>query len=162
MSSDPIHVKNPVYMLHKKILPFNIRDCRDCCLKRQLRPPRVIYKHASSTRRNYSTQQTGPLSEKEETVRINGEPSSNNVQAEIVIQEEGRMSSRLNQMTDESLSHGGRDAEKFIEEAGFSEELKRQLEERIKDSTFKSENPVAFAQLDMPVGHLSSLDISLM
>lgn len=71
------------------------------------------------------------------------------------------MSSRLAQMTDESLSHEGRGAEKVIEEAGFSEELKRQLEGRIKESTFKSENPAAFAQLNMPVGHLPSLEISL-
>ena len=71
------------------------------------------------------------------------------------------MSSRLNQMTEESLSHGGREAEKFVEEAGFSEELKRQLEERINDNTFKSDYPAAFAQMNMPVGHLSSLDIYL-
>lgn len=72
------------------------------------------------------------------------------------------MSSRLNQMTEESLSHGARGAEKFVEEAGFSEELKRQLEEKIKDNTFKSGNSAAFAQMNMPVGHLSSRDIYLM
>lgn len=55
------------------------------------------------------------------------------------------MSSRLAQMIDESH------AQKAIEEAGFSQELIQQLEERIKDSTFKSENPAAFAQSDMPV-----------
>ena len=62
------------------------------------------------------------------------------------------MSSRLAQMTDESLGHGVPGAAKAIEEAGFSEELKRQLEERIKESTFRSENPAAFAQINMPVG----------
>ncbi|KAL8940023.1 MAG: hypothetical protein Q9211_002476 [Gyalolechia sp. 1 TL-2023] len=35
-------------------------------------------------------------------------------------------------------------------EAGFSEELKRRLEAKIADSTFRNENPAAFAQLDMP------------
>ena len=140
-------------MLQKQNLPLIIRDC---CLKRQLRPVRVISDHASSSRGNYSTQQTEPLPDGEQTVQIKAEPGSNNLQTEIIIGGEGQMSSRLAQMTDESLSHGGRDAEKLIEEAGFSEELKRQLEERIKETAFKSENSAAFAQLNMPVGPISS------
>lgn len=145
-------------MLHKKSLLF---ISRNRCLRRQLRPLRVIYDHALSSRCTYSTQGTGPAPEEEQTVQVNAEPIPNDLRAEAVIRGEGRMSSRLKQMTDESLSHGGRGAEKVIEEAGFSEELKRQLEEKIRDSTFKSENPAAFAQMNMPVGHLSSLDISL-
>lgn len=154
-----IPASKPVYMLHKKRLPSIVWDC---CLKRQLRPLQVTYDHAPSSRRNYSTQQTGPPPEGEQTLQINAEPGSKNFRAEAIIPGEGRMSSRLNQMTDETLSHGGRSAEKVIEEAGFSEELKRQLEERINESTFKSENPAAFAHLNMPVGHLLSSDISLM
>lgn len=140
-------------MLHNNKLPSIIGNC---CLKRQLRPWRTIYDHALSSHHNYSTQQTGPSAEEKQRDQINAESASNNLQADAVIRGEGRMSSRLNQMTDESLSHGGRSAEKFIEEAGFSEELKRQLEERIKESTFRSENPAAFAQLNMPVCHLFS------
>ena len=71
------------------------------------------------------------------------------------------MSSRLKQMTNESLSHGGRGAKKFIEAAGLSDELIKQLEERIIDSALNSANPAAFAQMNMPVSHPSSLDISL-
>lgn len=66
-------------------------------------------------------------------------------------EEVGGMSRRLAQMTDESLDYGGRSAEKAIEEAGFSEELKRQLEERINDSKFRSDHPAAFVELNMPV-----------
>ena len=65
--------------------------------------------------------------------------------------EPGGMSRRLAQLTDESVEQGGRSAEKTIEEGAFSEELKRRLEERIQQSSFKSENPAAFAQVHMPV-----------
>ena len=65
--------------------------------------------------------------------------------------EPGGMSRRLAQMTDESIEQGGRSAKKAIEEGGFSEELKRRLEERIQESTFKSDNPAAFAQVNIPV-----------
>ena len=61
------------------------------------------------------------------------------------------MSRRLADMTDESIEQGGRSAQKAVGEAGFSEELKRQLEARIADSKFKGENPAAFAQANMPV-----------
>lgn len=144
-------------MLYKKSLPFIIRNR---CLKRQLRPLRVTCHHAPSSRCSYSTQQTGSLPEEEQIVQ-DAKHSPNDLRAEAVDRGEGRMSSRLKQMTDESLSHGGRGAEKFIEEAGFSEELKKQLEERMKASAFKSENSAAFAQMNMPVSHPSSLDISL-
>ena len=66
-------------------------------------------------------------------------------------EEQGGMSRRLAQMTDESIQQGGLSAKKTIEEGGFSEELKRQLEARIQNSSFKSDNPTAFAQADMPV-----------
>ena len=65
--------------------------------------------------------------------------------------EPGAMSKRLAEMTDESIEQGGRSAQKAVEESGFSEELKRRLEARILDSKFKSENPAAFAQMNMPV-----------
>lgn len=66
-------------------------------------------------------------------------------------QDVGAMSKRLSEMTEEHIEHGGRSARKAMDEAGFSEELKRRLEARIADSKFKSENPAAFAQLNMPV-----------
>ena len=66
----------------------------------------------------------------------------------------GRMSERLSQMTDESIEQGGKSAQKATGDAGFSEELKRRLEARIKDGAFKSENAAAFAEITMPVGIL--------
>ncbi|KAI4220987.1 MAG: hypothetical protein L6R36_007215 [Xanthoria steineri] len=62
----------------------------------------------------------------------------------------GAMSRRLSEMTEDTVEHGGPAARKALDEAGFSEELKRRLEAKIADSTFRNENPAAFAQLDMP------------
>ncbi|KAH8700519.1 hypothetical protein BGW36DRAFT_395593 [Talaromyces proteolyticus] len=64
--------------------------------------------------------------------------------------EEGALSRRLSEMTEEAFLEGGRSARKNIEEAGFSDDLKKQLEEKIKMSTFKSENAGAFSVVNMP------------
>lgn len=61
------------------------------------------------------------------------------------------MSRRLSSMTEQSLEEGSRAARKVAEEAGFSDELKKQLEDRISEGTFRSENAAAFAQAEMPV-----------
>ncbi|KAL9101695.1 MAG: hypothetical protein Q9163_003081 [Psora crenata] len=60
------------------------------------------------------------------------------------------MSERLAQIRDEVIEQGGRSARKAVEEAGFSEELRRRLEARVQDSAFKSENAAAFAEASMP------------
>ena len=63
----------------------------------------------------------------------------------------GALSKRLAEMTEESIESGGRTAQKVMDEAGFSEELKRKLEAKIQETSFKNENLAAFAQIDMPV-----------
>lgn len=65
--------------------------------------------------------------------------------------EEGAMSRRLAEMAEETMETAGRSGRKVMEGAGFSEELKKQLEERIAQSSFRSENAAAFSQVDMPV-----------
>lgn len=64
--------------------------------------------------------------------------------------EEGAMSRRLAEMASDNLETGGRSARKAVEEAGFSEELKARLQEKIASAGFKSDNASAFAQADMP------------
>ena len=66
-------------------------------------------------------------------------------------QSEGRMSERLAQMTDEMIEQDSRSTKKAIEEGGFSEELKKKLEARLRESSFRSENAAAFAQANLPV-----------
>ena len=65
------------------------------------------------------------------------------------------MSRRLSEMTEESMETGGRSAQKAIKEAGFSEDLKRELEEKIARSSFRAENQQAFSIAELPVCGLS-------
>lgn len=60
------------------------------------------------------------------------------------------MTRRLAEMSADSLETGGRGARKAVEEAGFSEELKARLEEKIANASFKSDNANAFAQANLP------------
>jgi hypothetical protein len=62
----------------------------------------------------------------------------------------GAMSRRLEEMASENLQTGGRSARKAVEEAGFSEELKARLEQKIASSSFRSDNASAFAQAELP------------
>ncbi|KAJ5106428.1 hypothetical protein N7456_003103 [Penicillium angulare] len=64
--------------------------------------------------------------------------------------EEGAMARRLSQMTEDALLEGGSSARRNIQHAGFSEDLKQQLEERVKAASFKSEYAAAHSVLDMP------------
>lgn len=61
-------------------------------------------------------------------------------------QEQGAMSRRLAQATEEALLQGGRAGRKAIEEAGFSEELKASILERVEAAQFRSEKVAAFAE----------------
>ena len=60
------------------------------------------------------------------------------------------MSRRLSQMSEEMLEAGGRSALKAVQEAGFDETLRKQLEERIASAGFRSENAAAIAQAQLP------------
>ncbi|OAX85098.1 hypothetical protein ACJ72_00511 [Emergomyces africanus] len=66
-----------------------------------------------------------------------------------VCTEEGSMSRRLSEMADEAMLEGGNSSRKTMQEAGFSEDLKRKLEVRIAESTFRSENAAAFSLANM-------------
>ncbi|KAF2479218.1 hypothetical protein BDY17DRAFT_257788 [Neohortaea acidophila] len=62
----------------------------------------------------------------------------------------GAFSRRLAQMSEENIESGGRSAVKAVEEAGFSEELKNRLMEKVANANFRNDNPQAFAQVGMP------------
>lgn len=63
--------------------------------------------------------------------------------------QQGAMSRRLAEATEDALLEGGRAGRKAVEEAGFSEELKSKLLERVKASAFKSENVSAFVEANV-------------
>lgn len=56
------------------------------------------------------------------------------------------MSRRLAQATEDAVLEGGRAGRKAVEEAGFSDELKERLLEKVAASNFQSENTRAFAE----------------
>ncbi|KAI9686481.1 MAG: hypothetical protein M1822_003492 [Bathelium mastoideum] len=64
--------------------------------------------------------------------------------------EGGAMSRRLEDMSEELLETAGRRARKAVEEAGFDEELKRKLEDRLAGAQFQEEHRSALAQAAMP------------
>jgi hypothetical protein len=66
-------------------------------------------------------------------------------------QEEGAMSRRLSEMVEETMDTGSKSDRKLMQDAGFSEELKRKLEERIAQTAFQAENQQAFSEANMPV-----------
>lgn len=65
-------------------------------------------------------------------------------------QKDNAMARRLEQMSEEMLETGGKGARKTIEEAGFGEDLRKQLEERIAGANFRNENAQALAQAQLP------------
>ena len=60
--------------------------------------------------------------------------------------EQGAMSRRLADATEDALLEGGRAGRKAVEDAGFSEELKQKLLEKVEAQKFRSENATAFAE----------------
>jgi hypothetical protein len=66
-------------------------------------------------------------------------------------EEKGAMQRRLSEMTEQAMLEGGRSARRNIEQAGFSEDLKKRLQERIAATAFKNEYPAAHSIINMPV-----------
>lgn len=59
------------------------------------------------------------------------------------------MSRRLAEATEEALLEGGRSGRKAIEDAGFSNELRDQLLEKVEAAKFRAENAAAFAEVEI-------------
>lgn len=59
------------------------------------------------------------------------------------------MSRRLKEATEEALLEGGRAGRRSIEEAGFSEELKNKLLEKVQAAKFRSDNDTAFTEAEL-------------
>ena len=80
-------------------------------------------------------------------VTSNGDQDDGRVAKEA----EGAMSRRLTEMTEETILHGGSSGVKNVEAAGFSEELKKRLESRLINRSFRSQNQKAFSVAELPV-----------
>jgi hypothetical protein len=65
-------------------------------------------------------------------------------------EEMGALSRKLSEMAEEAMDTGSKSDRRLVQEAGFSQDLKKQLEERIASSSSTSQNQQAFSQANMP------------
>ena len=66
-------------------------------------------------------------------------------------EERGAMSRRLSEMAEETIDTGSKSDRKMMSEVGFSDDLKKRLEERIAQSSFQAENQQAISVANLPV-----------
>ena len=66
-------------------------------------------------------------------------------------EEQGAFSRRLSELAQETIDTGSKSDHNLMQNAGFSEELKKQLEDRIAQTTFAAQNQRAASQVNMPV-----------
>jgi hypothetical protein len=64
------------------------------------------------------------------------------------------MSRRLSEMAEETIDTGSKSDRKMMQDVGFSEDLKRKLEERIAQSAFQAENQQAISVAQLPVRNI--------
>ena len=88
--------------------------------------------------------QTSPSS----TVKTEDKDSENGSEKE---EKDSPMGRRLAQMTEDAMLEGGRSARRNLEQAGFSEELKNKLAERVAAASFRSQYAAAHSIVEMPV-----------
>ncbi|KAM0339208.1 hypothetical protein ACHAPU_011010 [Fusarium lateritium] len=96
----------------------------------------------------YSTQAGAPKTEdQQETKATKAEEEKKDEQ--VSAKELGPMARRLEEATEEALFTGGRAGRQAVQDAGFSEELKERLLNKIADANFKSENASALAEASL-------------
>ncbi|OJJ75112.1 hypothetical protein ASPBRDRAFT_53067 [Aspergillus brasiliensis CBS 101740] len=109
-----------------------------CAPRRQVVPSSRCFS-AGSVRRNAASSKPG---EQHENTKSQDEPKDE--------EEQGAMARRLSEMTEQVMLEGGRSAQRNMQHAGFSDELKQQLEERVAAAAFKNEYAAAHSIADMP------------
>ncbi|KAF2036621.1 hypothetical protein EK21DRAFT_95866 [Setomelanomma holmii] len=110
------------------------------CLRAQRRSPqllslRALLVNSSRTYANAAVQQKDDQDGEHQQTSARS-AGQQNVSAED--KEEGAFTQRMRQMSEEALESGGHGARKAIEEAGFSADLKAQLEQRIAAANLRS------------------------
>ncbi|GJC81446.1 hypothetical protein ColLi_04284 [Colletotrichum liriopes] len=113
-------------------IPFRCGRC--------LRSSRRIDTRMHSTRRFYSSDRSSEAAETSPSDQGKDEPQK----------ETGAMSRRLEEATEEALLTGGRAGRRAVEDAGFSEELRERLLDKVQTAQFRSKYASAFAEASMP------------
>ncbi|KIW78930.1 hypothetical protein Z517_08769 [Fonsecaea pedrosoi CBS 271.37] len=106
-------------------------------------PRRGPRRHAFST--TVSRPDDGSAGPKPESPRSTISPDGQDGE-----EHQGAMSRRLAEMAEETMDTGSKSDRKLMQEAGFSEELKKQLEERIAQTSGAAQNQQAASQINMP------------
>ena len=122
------------------------------CLRAQQRHAAVRYPAVGSSRA--VSESTPP--------QVDGEVVNKSDGASEEEKEVGALSRRLSEMAGETMDSGSNSDRKLIQEAGFSDELKKQLEERIAQTSFTAQNQQALSQANMPVRLLFEQSRSLL
>jgi hypothetical protein len=129
-----------------------IPNTRACQLRPSLRHEITLY----SLARAFSTSPTpvdgtkvsGTADQPSETNALEQPPESS-TPLDNAGTEQGAMSRRLAEATEDALFEGGRAGRQAVADAGFSEELKAKLLEKVQAVKFQSENASAFAEVGM-------------
>ncbi|KAK2060229.1 hypothetical protein LY76DRAFT_421033 [Colletotrichum caudatum] len=93
-----------------------------------------------ASRRFYSSDRSSEAAEAPPSDQSKDEPPK----------EKGAMSRRLEEATEEALLTGGRAGRRAVEDAGFSEELRERLLDKVQTAQFRSKYASAFAEASMP------------
>lgn len=111
--------------------------CRRCLQSSLLKRPRQLSL--------YSTQSSP---EKPETLNKGGNLDTKEVETPPA-KEPGPLARRLEEATEEALFTGGRAGRQAVEDAGFSDELKERLLNKIQDANFRQQYSSEFAQAEL-------------
>ncbi|KIW73715.1 hypothetical protein, variant [Phialophora macrospora] len=120
------------------------------CLRAQKLRGTSVESRARTVRRShhpFSTTEVTRVEKSTETKQnVQNRPKDGSRDAE----EQGAMSRRLAEMAEETIDTGSKSDRKLMHDAGFSEELKQQLEQRIAQTSFAAQNQQAASQVNMP------------
>lgn len=119
------------------------------CLRAQARARgrrhAVLWAYAPSGARSFTV--AARLQDSSENAKRKNDVSSQTVEEK----EQGALSRRLSEMAEETMNTGSKSDRKLMADVGFSEDLRKQLEERIAQTAFKADNQQALSEVNMPV-----------
>ncbi|KAF2178358.1 hypothetical protein K469DRAFT_599864 [Zopfia rhizophila CBS 207.26] len=134
----------------KTVIPFICARClrvntrlrsHPSTLFRHIPPSRTFADSAAQPQKTDDSIQNHGADVEEGAGKVEGTPDA---------KEEGAMTRRLRDMSEKSLESGGRSSQKAVSETSFSEELRKQLEERIASANFRVEHRSAFNEVELP------------
>jgi hypothetical protein len=135
-------------MMKRSALP--LWTCSRCLRAQQLRGTRsASFKTTERSHQSFST--TATVRDDRPTPPTPSPGKENGENEAGTTKEPGALSRRLAEMAEETMDTGSKSDRKLMQDAGFSEDLKKQLEERIAQSAFAAQHQQAMSQVTLPV-----------